>query len=132
MHADGPRPTFAVETDLLRPGVPRLQARGRLSPATVDELQVGLERCLYPSPWAIVVDLTGLSELQPDTVSTLVVLACRAGRADIGLYFVTSGGAVDEALTSGAGGNLFDIHHSIGSAERALCMTPVGASQGRG
>ena len=81
MHADDTRPTFAVETDLLRPGVPRLQARGRLSLATVDELQVAVERCLHPSPWAIVVDLTGLSELQPDAVSALVGLACRAGRA---------------------------------------------------
>lgn len=122
MHADDTRPAFAVEIDLLRPAVPRLQARGRLSSATVDELQAAVERCLHPSPWAIVVDLTGLSELQPAAVSTLVVLARRAGRADIGLYFVTSGGAVDHALTSAPSGDLFDIHNSVGSAERALCM----------
>jgi anti-anti-sigma regulatory factor len=123
MHADNTWPVFAVETDLLRPGVPRLQARGRFSPATVDELQVAVERCLHSSPWAIVVDLTELSELQLAAVSTLVVLARRAGRADIGLYFVTSGGAVDHVLTSAPNGDLFDIHHSIGSAERALCMS---------
>ena len=122
MHADGAQPTFAVETDLLRPGVPRLQARGRLSQATVDELRVGVERWLRSSPWAIVVDLTGLSELRLAAVSTLVDLARRAGRADIGLYFVTSGGAVDHVLTSAPSGDLFDIHHSVGSAERALCM----------
>ncbi|MFC5237385.1 STAS domain-containing protein [Pseudonocardia zijingensis] len=122
MHADDTRAAFAVEIDLLRPGVPLLQARGRLSPATVDELQAAVERCLDSSPWAVVTDLTGLSELQPDAVATLVALARRAGRADIGLYFVTRGGAVDHALISAPGGDMFDIHDSVASAERALRM----------
>jgi hypothetical protein len=118
------RRAFVVETDQLRPGVPILRVRGVLNRATITELRRAAERCLRMSPWALVIDLTGLLELRPAAVPTLAALADRAGRADIGLYFVTAGAPVDAVLEGGPDGDLFDIHHSFGSAERALSMRP--------
>jgi anti-anti-sigma regulatory factor len=112
-------PTFTVATSPLRPGVPIVRVRGRLNSATAGELMLVAGRCLDTSPWALVIDLTGLSDLRAGAVSTLVDLAKRAGPADIGLYLVTSGGAVDLMLDAEAAG-LFDIHHSVESAVRAL------------
>jgi hypothetical protein len=40
--------------------------------------------------------------------------------ADIGLYLVTAGGAVDHVLGNGESEGLFDVHRTIGSAARAL------------
>ena len=121
MHCEGSRlPACTVEAGHLRPGIPVLRARGRLDRATVGELRLAVEQCLNASPWAIVVDLTALSELRLSAVPTLVDLAGRAGCADIGFYLVTAGGAVDRVLGGAPAGNLFDIHHSVRSAERAL------------
>jgi anti-anti-sigma regulatory factor len=112
-------PRFEVETEPLRPGVPIVRVRGRLDSATAGELLQVAGRCIDASPWAIVVDLTTVSELRAASVLTLVDVAHRAGIADIGLYIVTSGGAVDHVLDAETVG-LFDIHHSIDSAVQAM------------
>ena len=120
MERNGRQPAFAVETGLLRPGVPVVQARGRLNRATAVELRSAVERCFDTSPWAVVVDLTGLSAMRPTAMSTLAGLAERAGGADIGLLFVTDGNVVDDVLTADPRAELFDVHHTVRSAERAL------------
>jgi anti-anti-sigma factor len=111
---------FVVETDQLRPGVPLVRVRGRLDLAAADTLRLVVDECLDHSPWAIVLDLSALVELRDGAVQALVDLACRAGQADIGLYLVTTDTVVENVLDDGETKDLFDIHHSIESAERTL------------
>jgi hypothetical protein len=57
-------PEFTVECGRLRPGVPVVRARGRLNRVTGVELHRAVHRCLEASPWAVVVDLTEVTELR--------------------------------------------------------------------
>ena len=111
---------FVIEADQLRPGVPLVRARGRIDPAAATTLGSLVHQCFDRSPWAVVLDLSGVSELRAGAVQSFVDLAYRAGTADIGLYVVTGGGAVDQVLSGGEVDGLFDIHHSIHSADRAM------------
>ena len=111
---------FVVETDQLRPGVPLVRARGRVDLAAAAALASVVHQCLDRSPWAVVLDLSAVLELRAGAVEPLVDLAYRAGTGDIGLYVVTAGGAVDQVLGGGQVDGLFDIHHSIDSADRAM------------
>jgi ABC-type transporter Mla MlaB component len=125
MHWDATRPPFevsgfAVDTGRLRPGVPIVRARGRLDRATVGRLWMALDHCLDAAPWAVVVDLTALSEIRAGAVPTLVDVARRAAADGIGLHFVTAGGAVDQVLGGPPGADLLVIHHSVAAAESAL------------
>jgi hypothetical protein len=114
------QPAFVVETEQLRPAVPLVRVRGRLDLPAAATLRLVVHEVLDHRPWAVVLDLSGLVEILVGAVEPLVDVAYRAGMADIGLYLVTAGGAVDHVLGSGRTDGLFDIHHSIGSAERAL------------
>jgi hypothetical protein len=114
------QPTFDVETDQLRPGVPLVRVRGRLDLPAAATLRVVVHEALDQSPWAVVLDMSRLVEIRAGAVQPLLELAYRAGMTDIGLYLVTPGGVVDHVLGSGQTEGLFDIHHSLGSAERAL------------
>jgi anti-anti-sigma factor len=111
---------FVVETDQLRPGVPLVRVRGRLDLAAAETLRLVVDECLDHSPWAIVLDLSALVGLRDGAVQALVDLAYRAGLADIGLYLVTTDTVVENVLDDGETKDLFDIHHSIESAERTL------------
>jgi anti-anti-sigma regulatory factor len=117
------RPDFAVETGHLRPAVPIVRVRGRLDGAGAADLGHALGRCLDESPWAIVLDLSEVADLRPDAVPALIDVAYRAGRADIGLYLVTSAGA-DWILGDSETAELFEICYSIDEAERALGGQP--------
>jgi anti-anti-sigma regulatory factor len=112
--------TLVIESDWLLPGVPLVRVRGRLDLPAAAKIRLAVHEWLDRSPWAVVLDLSALSELRVGAVQPLVDLAYRAGMADIGLYLVTAGGAVDQMLRNREADDLFDIHHSIGSAELAL------------
>ena len=125
MYWDSSRPPvhgrdFAVDTGSLRPGVPMVRAHGRLDRATVGELWTAIDRCVDASPWAVVVDLTGLSELRAGAVPKLVDVARRAAAAQIGLHFVTTGEVVDQVLAGPPADGLLVVHHSVEAAENAL------------
>jgi anti-anti-sigma regulatory factor len=113
---------YQVEVGSLRPGVPMVRVRGRLDAGAAADLKSVVGERLGASPWALVVDLTDVAELRAAAVTALADLAARAGTADIGLYVVTSGGAVDVVLDDGEANGLFDIHHCVESADRALTM----------
>jgi hypothetical protein len=113
-------PVFTVEWGHLRPGVPIVRGRGRLDRATVDDLRRAVDRCLKTAPWAVVVDLTHVTELRAGAVPKLRDMV-ELARADyVGLHFVTNGGAVDGLLGSPPCPVLLVIHHSIAAAQRAL------------
>jgi len=114
------QPTFRVETGQLRPGVPLVRVWGWLDGPAGVGLRLILDRCLDGSPWAVVVELSALSGSRAAAASPLVEIASRAATTDIGLYLVTTGGAVDRVLGDRETGELFDIHHSVESVERTL------------
>jgi anti-anti-sigma regulatory factor len=116
-HAVSPG-TLTLRLDHLRAGVPVVHASGCLDQMTAPGLQHVLDEQLTTAPWAIVVDLSALSVLEPDAVPTLVHVACRAGEADIGLCLVTAGHTANGAL--GAAAELFEIYPTTGAALRAL------------
>jgi hypothetical protein len=117
-------PEFSTEWARLRPGVPLVRARGRLDRATVNELRRTVDRCLETSPWAVVVDLTGVTELRAGAVPKLSDMVARARAEFVGLHFVTNGGAVDGLLTEPPAGDVLVIHHSVAAAQRALGRQP--------
>jgi anti-anti-sigma regulatory factor len=115
-----PQPEFSAESARLRPGVPVVRARGRLDRATVGELRRAVDRCLRSTPWAVVVDLTGVTELRAGAVPKLGDLAGQTRAECVGLHLVTNGGAVDGLLEAAAASGLLVIHHSMAAAQRAL------------
>jgi anti-anti-sigma factor len=117
------QPTLGVEAEQLRPGVPLVRVRGRLDLPAADSLRLVVDKVLDDRPWAVVLDMSALVEMGGGAVQPLVELAYHAGKTDIGLYLVTAGGAIDHVLGNGQTEGLFDIHHSLESAERALGST---------
>ena len=117
-------PEFSAEWARLRPGVPLVRARGRLDRATVHHLRRAVDRCLETMPWAVVVDLTRVTELRAGAVPKLGDMVEHARAEYIGLHFVTNGGAVDGLLTGPPTGDVLVIHHSIAAAQRALGRHP--------
>jgi anti-anti-sigma regulatory factor len=113
-------PGFSAERARLRPGVPVVRARGRLDRHTVDDLGHAVDRCLETTPWAVVIDLTRVTELRAGAVPKLGNLVERVRAGYVGLHFVTNGGAVDSLLGGTPSGDLILIHHSIGAVQRAL------------
>ena len=113
-------PEFVTETGRLRPGVPIVHARGTLDRTTVGELRRAVGLCLATSPWAVVVDLTALSELQPGALPGLVDVARRARCGHVGLHLVTAGGAADDVLGAVPPCDRFTVHRSVPAAEQAL------------
>lgn len=122
--ADPWEPEFSAGWARLRPGVPIVRARGRLDRATAHDLRRAVDRCLETRPWAVVVDLTRVTELRAGAVPKLGEMVGRARADVIGLHFVTNGGAVDGLLTVPPNGDVLVIHHSIAAAQRALGRQP--------
>jgi hypothetical protein len=117
----GPQePEFSAEWARLRPGVPIVRARGRLDRTTVHDLRRAVDLCLESMPWAVVLDLTRVTELRAGALPKLGDLVRRARAEFVGLHFVTNGGAVDGLLTGPPSGDALVIHHSIAAAQRAL------------
>ena len=89
MHPDDAEPAgeaaLTVRTGHLRSGVPVIHVDGRLGHRTAPELRRVLDVRIGGAPWAIVLDLSGVSVLEPGAVPTLVGVADRAGETDIGL-----------------------------------------------
>lgn len=117
--ANGPG-SLTVRVDLLRAGVPVVRASGCLDRLTAPDLRQVLDEQLDAAPWAIVVDLSAVSVLQPDAVPTLVDVAHSAGEADIGLCLVAVDGIVDGALAAAGVHDLFEIHPTMEAALDAL------------
>jgi anti-anti-sigma factor len=100
--------------------VPVVRASGCLDRLTAPDLRQVLDEQLDAAPWAIVVDLSAVSVLQPDAVPTLVDVAHSAGEADIGLCLVAVDGIVDGALAAAGVHDLFEIHPTMEAALDAL------------
>ncbi|WP_170231142.1 STAS domain-containing protein [Pseudonocardia kunmingensis] len=111
---------FTVECGRLRPGVPVVRARGRLDRVTGGELRRAVDRCLEASSWAVVVDLTEVTELRVGAVAKLARMAEHVRTDCIGLHIVTKGGVVDGLLAGGPFGDRLVIHHSIAAVQGAL------------
>ncbi|WP_143517444.1 hypothetical protein [Pseudonocardia sp. MH-G8] len=75
-------------------------------------------------PWAVVVDLTRVTELRAGAVPRLGALVERVRAEFVGLHFVTNGGAVDGVLTVAPAGKRIIVHHSIAAAQQALTRDP--------
>jgi anti-anti-sigma factor len=115
---------LAVRLAHLRPGVPVIHCSGSLDGTTVAGLRRLLDEQLAAAPWAIVLDLSSVSVLEPDAVHALVDVASRAGQADIGLSLVTADSAVIRSLVTADVHDLFDIHPNMDVARRALRLSP--------
>jgi anti-sigma B factor antagonist len=125
MSTDTDRPgdspgALTARLDHRRDGVPVIHASGRLDCVTAPELQHLLDDQLAARPWAIVLDLSSLSVLDPGGVQTLDYLARRAGKADIGLGLVTVDRAVIRTLVTAGIYDLLEIYPSIEAARRDL------------
>jgi anti-sigma B factor antagonist len=116
----GPPGTLTLRLDHLRAGVPGVHASGCLDRTTAPDLQHVLDDQLAAAPWAIVIDLSAVSVLEPTAVPTLVQIAYRAGEADIGVCLVTADSAVKGALATMGVEKLFEIHSTTEAALRAL------------
>jgi hypothetical protein len=60
------QPTFGVEAEQLRPGVPLVRVRGRLDLPAADSLRLVVDKVLDDRPWAVVLDMSGLVEMPLD------------------------------------------------------------------
>ena len=115
-----------VHMGRLRPGVPMVHVGGRLDHRTGPELRSLLDAQVAMTPWAIVLDLTAVSVLEPGAVPALTGIADRAGEVDVGLYLVShadwdgSPGSLSHVLAAADVLDLFEIHPTIDSALRAL------------
>jgi anti-anti-sigma regulatory factor len=113
-------PSVTVQFSQLRPAVPMLRADGQLTLSTAPGLLPLLARTVGKRPWAVVLDLSGLTVLDVEVVAALVDVAVQAGEADIGLYVVAPDGIVPAALYAAGAPQLFDLHCDIESALKAL------------
>ncbi|WP_143517527.1 hypothetical protein [Pseudonocardia sp. MH-G8] len=100
--------------------MPVVRARGRLDRVTGGELRRAVDRCLKDLPRAVVVDLTGVTELRAGAVAKLARMAEHVQTDCIGLHFVTKGGVVDGLLAGGPFGDRLVIHHGIAAVQGAL------------
>jgi anti-anti-sigma factor len=116
MSDDGLRIQFSS----LRPGVPLVEVSGPLNEVAAEDLRRHLDEHLDRRPWAIVLDLTSVSSIDPGAVSSLADIAQRAGAADVGFYLVAPDHVIDRAISGDGLVDLFDIHASIDSALRTL------------
>jgi anti-anti-sigma factor len=110
--------TLTIRLNHLRAGVPVVHVSGRLDQLTAPNLQHLLEDQLAAAPWAIVLNLSTLSVLEPGAVPTLTHIAHRAGEADIGLCLVADG-TVSHTLAAAAP-ELFEVHPTTEAALSAL------------
>jgi anti-anti-sigma factor len=85
-----------------------------------EQLQHHLDGHLEREPRAIVLDLTGVSGLEWDAVASLVRVAQRAGRADVGFYLVSADRSVEQPSVEEGLADVFDVRPSIESALRTL------------
>jgi anti-anti-sigma regulatory factor len=118
--ADLEVPEFGAERARLQPGVPLVRARGRLDRITARDLRRVVEQCLATTPWAIVIDLTHVTELRASALPKLGRMVEHVRAEFVGLHFVTNGGAVDGLLAGPSAGKGLVIHHSIAAAQLAL------------
>ena len=126
MHADDAEApgdaALTVRTGHLRSGVPVIHVDGRLEQRTAPELRRLVDAQIGVAPWAIVLDLSGVSALEPAAVPALIGVADRAGDIDIGLYLVSPADAISHVLASADVLDLFEIHPTINAAVRALIL----------
>lgn len=125
-----PRPAFngatmcekrlRVQLSYIRPAVPLVRVEGHLDDVTAADLRGDLDGQLDASPWAVILDLTAVSAIQPDAVPVLVDVARRAGSTDVGLYIVSADSALAQMLARDGIADLFDIHDTVDSARRTL------------
>ena len=123
MSTDGSGPGGApgpltIRLNYLRVGVPVVHVGGRLDQLTAPDFQHVLKDQLAAAPWAIVLDLSALSVLEPGAVPTLAHVARCAGEADIGLYLVADS-TLSRTLATAAP-ELFEIHPTTEAAINAL------------
>jgi anti-sigma B factor antagonist len=109
-----------IQLSFLRLAVPLVQVSGPLNEVAAEHLQCHLDEHLDATPWAIVLDLTAVSGIEPTAVHVLADVARRAGREDVGFYLVAADHLLDEALDGDGLAALFDVHASIDSALRTL------------
>jgi anti-anti-sigma regulatory factor len=72
----------------LRSAVPLVLVSGPLNEVTAEHVQRHLDGRLDGSPWAVVLDLTSVSSIGRGAVPSLVAIARRAGRTDVGFRLV--------------------------------------------
>jgi anti-sigma B factor antagonist len=83
----------------------------------VPRLERLVEEQLASAPRLLVLDLSGLTSLEPEGVQALVRVAYRAGEQDIGLCLVIpDDGRIERALREAGSLDLFELHGSIDSA----------------
>ena len=110
--------SLTIRLNHSRPGLPVVHVGGRLDQLTAPDLQRLLDDQLAASPWAVVLDFSALSVLEPGAVPTLADVARRAAEADIGLCLVADG-TVSRTLATAAP-ELFEIHPTTEAALSAL------------
>jgi hypothetical protein len=71
---------------------------------------------LSPSLDLLILDLTNVSALAPEDVSTLVRIAAQLGEANVGLGLVAADGVVGPVLDEAGVRSLFELNDSIDEA----------------
>src|SRR5579884_511552 len=112
--------TLTFQLDHLRGDVAVVHASGCLDQTTAPDLQHVLDDLLEAVPWAIVIDLSALSVLNPGAVASLVDVAYRAGEANIGICLVSADLTINGVLASEGVAELFEIQPATDAALRVL------------
>jgi anti-anti-sigma factor len=117
--SDGGTTFDVVIRDLADYRVAVLQVSGDLDDATAEELADQIDRHFDSARRALVLDLTGASNLGPAVAEMLTDRARRAGEGNIGFYLVAGARPVRQALRASSGRDLLDISVTVASAIRA-------------
>jgi hypothetical protein len=107
---------LVLSLDRLRRGARLVRMAGNLD----EQARAGLLGLagdqLSPSLDLLILDLTNVTALTPDDVSTLVRIAAQLGEANVGLGLVAADGVVGPELDEAGVRSLFELHNSIDEA----------------
>jgi anti-anti-sigma factor len=109
-----------VELREIRPRAYVVAVPERLSPETAERFEVGLLTIVDAEPRFLILDASGISDVEPSGVRVLVTVAERAGQSDVGLCLVVDSDSLRERLAACDVLDLFETAPTVDQAARLL------------